>query len=130
MAHYPQLIFAGGAVAAAGVAAAGVATRPRLLARPIVPTVATVRPGFSRSERTLLAWAKLSGAVPVILATFAVIEGVSQGIEQFNIAFFVVLVSAGLRRPTVHSLAARIWTGEREHRHPLLRSPKAELEVS
>lgn len=35
--------------------------------------------------------------VPVILATFAVIGGVPQGIEQLNIAFFAVLVSAGLR---------------------------------
>jgi potassium/hydrogen antiporter len=130
MAHDAQLTFAGGAVAAAGVAAVGLATRLRLLARPIVSTVATVRPGFSRSERALLAWVMLSGAVPVTLATFAVIQGVPQGIEHLNIALIAVLVSAGLQGPTVHSLAARIWTGEREHQHALRRSPTAELEVS
>ena len=119
MAHDAQLIFASGAVVAAGVAAAGLATRLRLLARPIASTVAAVRQGFSRSERARLAWAKLSGAVPVILATFAVIEGVPHGIEHLNIAFFAVLVSAGLQGPTFHSLAARIRTGEREHRHAL-----------
>jgi len=130
MAHDAQLISAGGAVAAARVAAAGLATRLRLLARSIGSTIATVRPGFSRSERALLACAKLSGAVPVTLATFAVVEGVPQGIEHLNIALIAVLVSAGLQGPIVHSLADRIWAGEREHRHALRRSPTTELEVS
>lgn len=125
MAHDVQLIFASGAVAAAGLA-----TRLRLLAGPIVSTVATVRPDFGRPERALLGWAKLSGAVPVIRASLAVIEGVQRGIEHLGIAFFGVLVWAGIQGPTVHPLAARIWSGEREHRSSLVRSPKAELEVS
>jgi cell volume regulation protein A len=86
-----------------------------LLARPVASTVATVRQGFSRAERTLLAWAGLRGAVPVILATFAIIEGVPRSIELLNIVFFAVLVSAALQGPTVHALAARIWAGKREH---------------
>jgi potassium/hydrogen antiporter len=80
-----------------------------LLARPVASTLATARQGFSRPERTLLAWAGLRGAVPVILATFAVIEGVPRSIEILNIVFFAVLVSAALQGPTVHALAARMW---------------------
>ena len=79
-----------------------------LLARPVASTVATVRQGFSRSERKLLAWAGLRGAVPVILATFAVIAGVPRSIELLNIVFFAVLVSAALQGPVVHALGARI----------------------
>jgi cell volume regulation protein A len=82
-----------------------------LLARPLAATVATVRQGFTRSERAMLAWAGLRGAVPVILATFAVIAGVPRSVELLNIVFFAVLVSAVLQGPTVHALAARIWTG-------------------
>jgi cell volume regulation protein A len=80
-----------------------------LVARPIASTAATVGQGFTRSERALLAWAGLRGAVPVILATFAIIEGVPRGIELLNIVFFAVLISAALQGPTVHALAARIW---------------------
>ncbi len=85
-----------------------------LLARPIAATLATVRQGFSRPERALLAWAGLRGAVPVILATFAVIEGVPRSVELLNIVFFAVLVSAALQGPTVHALAARTWGGASE----------------
>ena len=56
----------------------------------------------------MLAWGGLRGAVPVILATFAVIEGVPRGIEMLNIVFFAVLLSAAVQGPTVHQLAARL----------------------
>jgi NhaP-type Na+/H+ or K+/H+ antiporter len=46
--------------------------------------------------------------VPVILATFAVIEGVPRSTEMLNIVFFAVLVSAAVQGPTVHPLAARL----------------------
>lgn len=82
-----------------------------LVARPVASTLATVGQGFTRSERALLAWAGLRGAVPVILATFAIIEGVPHSIELLNIVFFAVLISAALQGPTVHALATRIWAG-------------------
>jgi cell volume regulation protein A len=78
------------------------------VARPVATTAATVGQGFASSERILLAWAGLRGAVPVILATFAVIEGVAGGVELLNIVFFVVLVSATLQGSTVEALAKRV----------------------
>jgi cell volume regulation protein A len=83
-----------------------------LIARPLAVMVATVWQDVARSERALLAWAGLRGAVPVILATFAVIEGVPRSVELLNIVFFAVLVSAVLQGPTVHALAARMWPRE------------------
>jgi cell volume regulation protein A len=79
-----------------------------VVARPLASTVATVGQGFTRSERMLLAWAGLRGAVPVILATFAVIDGVPRSVELLNIVFFAVLVSAALQGVTVQGLAARL----------------------
>jgi cell volume regulation protein A len=78
-----------------------------LVARPVAVTLATVRQGFAPSERAVLAWAGLRGAVPVVLATFAVIDGVPRSIEMLNIVFFAVLLSAVVQGPTVHHLAAR-----------------------
>jgi cell volume regulation protein A len=79
-----------------------------LVARPIATAVATAGEGFTRPERTLLAWAGLRGAVPVILATFAVIDRVPRSIELLNIVFFAVLVSATLQGATVQGLANRL----------------------
>lgn len=79
-----------------------------LIARPVATTAATVGQGFARSERILLAWAGLRGAVPVVLATFAVIEGIAHGIELLNIVFFAVLLSAALQGSTVEALADRL----------------------
>jgi cell volume regulation protein A len=82
-----------------------------IVARPVASTLATIRQGFTRAERTVLAWAGLRGAVPVILATFAVIAAVPRGLEMLNIVFFAVLLSAALQGATVQLLAARIWPG-------------------
>jgi cell volume regulation protein A len=71
--------------------------------------VATVGQGFTGAERRLLAWAGLRGAVPVILATFAVIDNVPRAIELLNIVFFAVLLSATLQGTTIQPLAARAW---------------------
>ena len=48
------------------------------LARPAATALATLGSGFSIREKTLLGWAGLRGAVPVVLATFPVIEGVEE----------------------------------------------------
>jgi cell volume regulation protein A len=80
-----------------------------VVARPIATAVATVGQGFTGAERRLLAWAGLRGAVPVILATFAVIDNVPRAIELLNIVFFAVLLSATLQGTTVQPLAARAW---------------------
>lgn len=70
-----------------------------------------VRQGFTTHERVVLAWAGLRGAVPVILATFAVIERVPRSVELLNIVFFAVLLSAVVQGLTVQALAARFWPG-------------------
>jgi cell volume regulation protein A len=76
-----------------------------VVARPVACLLATAGLGFTLSERTLLAWGGLRGAIPVILATFAVIAGVPRSVELLNIVFFAVLVSAGLQGATLQRLA-------------------------
>jgi potassium/hydrogen antiporter len=78
------------------------------LARPIAVAVATGTAKYSLAERGLLGWAGLRGAVPVVLATFPVIEGVPQSREFFNIAFFAVLLSTVLQGTTFETLAQRL----------------------
>lgn len=79
-----------------------------LVARPIAVGLVTVRQGFSPPDRALIAWAGLRGAVPVILATFAVIQGAPRSLELLNIVFFAVLLSAALEGLTIQPLARRL----------------------
>jgi cell volume regulation protein A len=79
-----------------------------VIARPVASTLATIGQGFTKPERVLLAWAGLRGAVPVVLATFAVIDGVPRSVEMLNIVFFAVLLSAALQGATVEALANRL----------------------
>ncbi len=75
------------------------------IARPLAAFVATAFARFSVAERVVLGWSGLRGAVPVVLATFPVIEGVPRSLEFFNIAFFAVLLSTLLQGATIEPLA-------------------------
>jgi cell volume regulation protein A len=85
-----------------------------VVARPLAAFIATTGAGFDVRERAVLGWAGLRGAVPVVLATFPVLEGVPRSEEFFAIAFFAVLVSTVLQGTTFEALARRlgVTTGE------------------
>jgi potassium/hydrogen antiporter len=92
------------------------------VARPLAALIATRVGGFSVRESILLGWAGLRGAVPVVFATFPVIEGVEGADQLFNIAFFVVLTSALLQGATFDPLARalRLTTSEPALPRPLI----------
>jgi potassium/hydrogen antiporter len=75
------------------------------LARPVATLVSTALAGFTLREQSVLAWAGLRGAVPVVLATFPVIEGVPESLDFFNIVFFAVLLSTLLQGATFEPFA-------------------------
>ena len=79
------------------------------VARPISTFVATVFGGYSWREQVVLGWAGLRGALPVVFATFPVIEGVPHSLDFFNIAFFAVVVSTLIQGATFEPLAK--WLG-------------------
>jgi cell volume regulation protein A len=78
------------------------------VARPLATVLATTSEPFTAAERAVIGWAGLRGAVPVILATFPVIDGVPHSLEFFNIVFFAVLVSTVVQGSTVEALADRL----------------------
>jgi cell volume regulation protein A len=93
------------------------------VARPLATFVGTALDRFSPRERVLLGIAGLRGAVPVVLATFPVIEGVPGSREFFNIVFFAVVISTLLQGTTFEPLAKRLGLTTSE---PALPSPLAE----
>jgi cell volume regulation protein A len=95
-------------LAPVAAAAAALALALALVARPVAVGLLTAFQGFTLRERALLGWAGLRGAVPIVLATFALSEGVAASATIFNAVFFVVLVSALLQGLTLEPVARRL----------------------
>jgi cell volume regulation protein A len=93
------------------------------IARPIAVFVSTMPFDYSFREQVLLGWAGLRGAVPVVLAIFAVIEDVPHSLDFFNIVFFAVVLSTILQGTTIPALAKRLGLTTSE---PALPRPLAE----
>jgi len=102
-----------GSVAADAIVLAAVIL---FVARPAAVMLATVFERFSVNERLLLAWAGLRGAVPVVLATYPVTEGVPQAGRFFEIAFFTVVISTLVQGTTFEPLARKLGQLERPRR--------------
>lgn len=86
----------------------GVAAILIFVARPAAVLVSLLPFSFNWRELTLLSWAGLRGAVPIILATIPATAGVPAGGAIFNVVFFVVVVSTLLQGTTVAPLARRL----------------------
>ena len=78
------------------------------VARPIAAFAATLPFGFRPREQLLIGWAGLRGAVPVVLATFPVIDDIPHSLDFFNIVFFAVVLSTILQGTTMEPLAKRL----------------------
>lgn len=65
-----------------------------LIARPLAVGIALAPFGFAWRELLFVSWAGLRGAVPIVLAIYPLLFGVPDAEILFDLAFFVVLVSA------------------------------------
>jgi potassium/hydrogen antiporter len=104
-----------GDIAVDGVLLAIVLT---LIARPVATFLTTAPAGYSPREITLISWAGLRGAVPVVFATFPVIEHIPEAEHFFNLVFFVVITSALIQGATINPLARRLRLTGREQAVP------------
>ncbi len=79
-----------------------------VVSRPVATFIATAPWRFTGRERLVLGWAGQRGAVPVVLATFPVIAGVSESLDFFNVVFFIVLFSTVIQGTTFEPFARRL----------------------
>jgi len=77
------------------------------VARPILVAVCALFARTPWNEQGFIAWAGLSGAVPIVLATIPLSEGVDRADELFHIVFVMTIVYTLLTGPTL-PWAARV----------------------
>lgn len=107
----PEVLLLGGAVAAFMI----------LVARPVAVflSLAPFR-RFSAKARLYISWVGLRGAVPIIFATYPIVEGVGGGRLIFNVVFMGTLISLLVQGTTVSAMAN--WLGlAYEEKEPLFK---------
>ena len=77
-------------------------------ARPTTVIVTLAGARFSRAERAFMAWSGLKGAVPILLAAFAVLERVGGAERIYGVVFVVVLLSVAVQGTLVATVARRL----------------------
>lgn len=75
---------------------------------------------YTSAEKTLIAWAGLRGAIPIVLAMYPLLAGLTHGRLFFNVVFFVVLTSAVIQGTTISPLASRLKLAGAEQETPSL----------
>jgi cell volume regulation protein A len=83
-----------------------------LLARPLAVAACLTPLGLPWREQLLVGWAGLRGAIPIVLATFALTAGYPDGETIFDLTFFVVLVSTALQGVLVGPMARKLGIEE------------------
>ncbi|MDO7904850.1 potassium/proton antiporter [Paenibacillus sp. JX-17] len=84
------------------------------IARPIGVFIALLVSKFSVSEKLFISWAGLRGAVPIVLATYPLLDRLEHGQLFFNVVFFVVLTSAIIQGTTIMPLATRLGLADEQ----------------
>lgn len=79
-----------------------------LVVRPVVVAATLARADLARNEKAFIAWSGLKGAVPVLLAAFALIGHVEDGARIYGIVFVVVLASVLGQGTLVPFVASRL----------------------
>ncbi len=87
-----------------------------LVARPLTVAATLSGLGLKRNERLFVAWSGLKGAVPILLAAFALLGGVDQAPRIYEIVFVVVLLSVLVQGSLVPAVAQGL--GLPMHRTP------------
>ncbi len=79
------------------------------VARPVAVLITLLPWKMPMNEKALVSWVGLRGAVPIILATYPLVAGVSGAETIFNLVFFIVIVSAIIHGTSIPSVAR--WLG-------------------
>ena len=87
-----------------------------VVARPLSVLASAVWQRASLADLTFISWAGLRGAVPIVLATIPLSEGVAGASQLFDIVFILVVLDTLITGPTLPWVARRLGLSAGEAR--------------
>jgi cell volume regulation protein A len=96
------------------------------VARPVAVFLTLLFYKMPLNEKGFISWVGLKGAVPIVIATFPVLAGVSQADFMFNIVFFVVLTSVLIQGTSI-PLVARVLRVEEKPQPAMPDTPEPDV---
>ena len=69
---------------------------------------------FSNKARLYVSWVGLRGAVPIIFATYPLVDNIPHGELLFNVVFFVTIISLSLQGTPVSGMANALGVARKE----------------
>lgn len=79
------------------------------IARPLAVFICLAFFKMNNRERALISWVGLRGAVPIVFATYPMLQGVEKSNGIFNIVFFIVITSVMLQGTTIPLVARWLY---------------------
>ncbi|GLW49026.1 K+/H+ antiporter [Streptomyces sp. NBRC 14336] len=79
-----------------------------LAARPVSVLLCLLPFRVPWREQTFISWAGLRGAVPIVLTTFPIVEGITGARDALNIVFVLVVLFTLIQGPTLPAVARRL----------------------
>ena len=83
-----------------------------LVGRPLAVLVSTTPFGLTLREQAFLSWSGLRGAVPIVLATVPVAQGVPGGTDVLDAVFVLVVFYTLVQAPTLPAVGRRLGVVE------------------
>ncbi len=83
------------------------------VARPLSVAIASLVQPMGRRELVFLSWAGLRGAVPIVLATIPLADGIEGSTRLFDIVFVIVVISTLATGPTLPLVAKLLKVARR-----------------
>ena len=94
-----------------------------LIARPIGVFLTLLPIRLNLRSKTMVGWVGLRGAVPIILATFPLLEDIEANVYIFNLVFFIVFTSVLIQGTSIPFVARLLGVDQ-----PLRSRPRSPLE--
>ncbi|HYG40151.1 MAG TPA: potassium/proton antiporter [Cytophagales bacterium] len=76
-----------------------------LISRPLGVFLSLFFVKMGLRDKVFVSWVGLRGAVPIVFATYPLIEGVGKADTIFNLVFFIVITSVGIQGTTLSVMA-------------------------
>lgn len=83
-----------------------------LVARPLAVFICLSPFRVGVKDQIFISWVGIKGAVPIILATYPIVAGVSGGDMIFNVVFFITITSALIQGSTINTAAKYLGLSE------------------